>query len=199
MKRLFDIQQKLAVAKTEKGERYLYRTLPQTLQALLPELAKAGLIMTLPCESEQRSNGTYIKASCILYDAKTGEEVAETSYETLDQNMMIKGGQGTGAAATYAKKGAIDGMFLLDANNPDLLDLDDHEGLQKAAAKAAAKAEDKKARDLDKKVGIVVELLNAAQTMDELVLIATQNKDVMGEPRVQEAGRNAKARIKAAA
>lgn len=195
MKRLFDIQQKLSVTKTEKGERYLYRTLPQTLQALLPELAKAGLIMMLPCESEQRSNGTYIKASCVLYDAKTGEEVAETSYETLDQNMMIKGGQGTGAAATYAKKGAIDGMFLLDANNPDILDLDDHEGLQKAAAKA----DDKQARDLDKKVGIVVNLLNEAKTMDELMTIATQNKDVMGEPRVQEAGRNAKKRIKAAA
>lgn len=59
--------------------------------------------------------------------------------------------------------------------------------------------EDKQARDLDKKVGIVVELLNAAQTMDELMLIATQNKDVMGEPRVQEAGREAKKRIKAAA
>ena len=191
MKRLFDIQQKLAVVKTEKGEHYLYRTLPQTLQALLPELAKVGLIMTLPCESEQRSNGTYIKASCILYDAKTGEEVAETSYETLDQNMMIKGGQGTGAAATYAKKGAIDGMFLLDAKNPDLLDLDDYEGLQKAAAKA----DDKLARDLDKKVSVVVELLNKAKTYDELAKIVAANRDVMNDERVKEAGGKAKIRL----
>lgn len=136
MKRIAEIQNVLNVPKTEKGQNYQYRTLDKTLKALLPQLTQRGLSMTLPVEFQPAPTGAqYVVARCVVRDIETGEVVAETSYPTQDYNPMIKGGQGTGAACTYAKKGAIDSLFLLDVNDPNALDLDDHDGLAKQAAK----------------------------------------------------------------
>lgn len=55
--------------------------------------------------------------------------------------------------------------------------------------------EDKQARDLDKKVSVVVDLLNKAKTYDELATIAAANKDVMNDARVKEAGGKTKIRL----
>lgn len=183
MKRVFEIQQELTVEKSERQSSYTYRTLPATLKALLPLLGKKGLVMTLPCTSEQRTNGTYVVATCNIYDVKDNSLVVSTTYVTLDQNAMIKGGQGTGAAATYAKKGAIDSMFLLDANNPDLLDLDDHDGLQRVAERV----EDAEAKAFDKRVEIVCGLFAEARTGVELTAIKTNNMEVMNDERVKKA------------
>jgi len=183
MKRIFNIQQRLSVAKSERQSNYNYRTLQSTLDALLPELAKEGLVMTLPCATEQRANGTYIIGYCRVFDAETGALVAETTYPVLDQNAMIKGGQGTGAADTYAKKGAIDSMFLLDANNPALLDLDDHDGLEKAAQRV----EDAEAKAFEKRVEIVCGLFVEARTEEELKSIKANNMEVMEDARVKKA------------
>ena len=183
MKRIFEIQQELTVEKSERQSSYTYRTLPATLKAVLPLLGKKGLVMMLPCSSEQRTNGTYVVAMCAIYDVKDNSLVASTTYVTLDQNAMIKGGQGTGAAATYAKKGAIDSMFLLDANNPDLLDLDDHDGLQRVAERV----EDAEAKAFEKRVEIVCGLFAEARTEDELKGIKTNNMEVMNDERVKKA------------
>lgn len=191
MKRIFHIQQQLTVQKTEQQSNYTYRTLPATLKALLPLLADEHLVMTLPCISEQRANGTYIIALCQLYDETSGAKIAETSYVTLDQNPMIKGGQGTGAAATYAKKGAIDSMFLLDANNPDLPDLDNQDGLQKIADSY----QDKTARDYEKRVAVVVDCLKTIETIDDIKKLRRANPDVVNDERVIAAGKAAQDRI----
>lgn len=191
MKRIFHIQQQLTVQKTEQQSNYTYRTLPATLKALLPLLADEHLVMTLPCISEQRANGTYIIALCQLYDETSGAKIAETSYVTLDQNPMIKGGQGTGAAATYAKKGAIDSMFLLDANNPDLPDLDNQDGLQKIADSYT----DKTARDYEKRVAVVVDCLKTIETIDDIKKLCRANPDVVNDERVIAAGQAAQDRI----
>lgn len=55
--------------------------------------------------------------------------------------------------------------------------------------------DDKLARDLDKKVSVVVDLLNKAKTYDELATIAAANKDVMNDAHVKEAGGKAKIRL----
>lgn len=191
MNRLFKIQQRLTVAKSERGSGYVYRTLPKTLQALLPELGQEGLVMTLPCVCEQRTNGTYIVASCQLWDAESGDMVASATYATLDQNAMIKGGQGTGAAATYAKKGAIDSLFLLDANNPDMLDLDDIEGLQRAAERE----EDRTARAYEKRVKACTDAIAACVTMADLRRVSELYDDVRKDERVERAGRYRQERI----
>lgn len=185
MKRIFDIQRRLTVAKTEKGERYMYRTLPATLQALCPMLSERGLAMMLPCRLIQGVNGNYVVADCDIYDVESGARIATTSYVTKDENAMIRGGQGTGAAATYARKGAIDGMFLLDVNNPEVLDLDDYEGLRRAADRN----EDGRARELEQRAKVVVGLIEQAQSVDELKQIANANRDVMTDGRVKKAGK----------
>lgn len=142
MKRIFTIQQALKVNKDEKGQNYKYRTLPSELEALLPMLNDAGMVMLTPIDYVCNGGQPYVVAHCQVFDAESGKMVAETTYPTMDSNPMIKGGQGTGAACTYAKKGAIDAMFHLDAGNPDLLDLDDTDLLQKLADKTKTKTND---------------------------------------------------------
>lgn len=191
MKRIFEIQQELSVEKDERQANYTYRTLQSTLKALLPLLGKKRLIMTLPCSLECGTNGNYVVAVCNVYDAESGDLIAVTSYCTKDENAMIKGGQGTGAAATYAKKGAVDSMFLLDAKNPELLDLDNHDALQAVADKT----EDTAARAYEKKVAVVIQCFNDAATLDDLRSIVNANPDVVDDKRVLTAGANARARI----
>lgn len=144
MDRILSIQQQLNVPKNSRAQSYNYRTIADTLKALLPLLKDNGLTMLLPVELTNANGVNYVVAHCLVMDAADGRLIAETTYPTMDSNAMIKGGQGTGAACTYAKKGAIDSMFLLDANNPDALDLDDHEGLKREAKKnGQTKAEPK--------------------------------------------------------
>lgn len=146
MDRILSIQQQLNVPKNSRAQSYNYRTIADTLKALLPLLKDKGLTMLLPVELTSANGVNYVVAHCLIMDSADGQLVAETTYPTMDSNAMIKGGQGTGAACTYAKKGAIDSMFLLDASNPDALDLDDHEALKRAAAKSGqAKADQKRA------------------------------------------------------
>lgn len=143
MDRILLIQQQLNVPKNSRAQSYNYRTIADTLKALLPLLKDNGLTMLLPVELTNANGVNYVVAHCLVMDAADGRLIAETTYPTMDSNAMIKGGQGTGAACTYAKKGAIDSMFLLDANNPDALDLDDHEALKRAAAKIGQAKETK--------------------------------------------------------
>lgn len=193
MKRVFEIQQELTVEKSERQSSYTYRTLPATLKALLPLLGKKGLVLTLPCTSEQRTNGTYVVATCNIYDVKDNGLVASTTYVTLDQNAMIKGGQGTGAAATYAKKGAIDSMFLLDANNPDLLDLDDLDGMERTAQRT----EDKAAKSYEDRVAEAMAKIEQAADADAIKAVADEYGDVKNDQRVKVAGNDKYARIMA--
>ena len=146
MDRILSIQQQLNVPKNSRAQGYDYRTIADTLKALLPLLKDNGLTMLLPVELTNANGVNYVVAHCLVMDAADGRLIAETTYPTMDSNAMIKGGQGTGAACTYAKKGAIDSMFLLDANNPDALDLDDHEGLKREAKKNGQQKSEQKAQ-----------------------------------------------------
>lgn len=58
--------------------------------------------------------------------------------------------------------------------------------------------EEWQAKDLDKKVKVVVKLIEEANTNEELDQIGRANRDVMGETDVINAGRAARARITAA-
>jgi hypothetical protein len=117
VKRLGDIQQEL---KAHKGQRndfgnYDYRSCEDILEAVKPLLVKNKLIMTLDDEMIEVGGRVYVKATARLYDDKNTliAEVTANACEAESKKGMDSA-QITGAASSYARKYALNGLFLID-------------------------------------------------------------------------------------
>lgn len=105
--------------KAPKGQRnsyggYNYRSCEDILEAVKPLTTKFGLILVISDEIEQVGERYYIKATATLSDS-TGSYVSNTAYarEELTRKGM-DASQITGAASSYARKYALNGLFAID-------------------------------------------------------------------------------------
>ena len=130
--------------KAPKGQynsfgKYNYRSCEDILEAVKPLLKANGVILRLYDEVIQIGDRYYIKATAHLSDAKTEEGTSNTAYA---REQEIKSGmdasQITGTASSYARKYALNGLFLID----DTKDADTDEHAKQTGAKPK---EDKKA------------------------------------------------------
>lgn len=113
MKKLNEIQQKLKAPKNQKNTfgNYNYRSCEDILEAVKPLLGEATLVIA--DEIINIGNRYYIKATATLKD---GEDViSNTAYarEAEDKKGMDTS-QITGATSSYARKYALNGLFLID-------------------------------------------------------------------------------------
>jgi len=104
--------------KTPKGQfnkfgNYKYRSCEDIIEAAKPVLQKHGFHLTLSDEIVNIGNRFYIKASAIICDGiETYETVAYAREEETKKGM--DGAQITGAASSYARKYALNGLFAID-------------------------------------------------------------------------------------
>lgn len=112
---LLAVQQGINAPKDKKGYGYEYRTADGILQAAKPLLQEQGVICILSDESKQVGNRYYIKATAKLIDIATGDSV-EATGEAVEPDKLASMAppQITGTASTYARKRALEGLFLLD-------------------------------------------------------------------------------------
>jgi hypothetical protein len=112
---LLAVQQGINAPKDKKGYGYEYRTADGILQAAKPLLQEQGVICILSDESKQVGNRYYIKATAKLIDIATGDSV-EATGEAIEPDKLASMAppQITGTASTYARKRALEGLFLLD-------------------------------------------------------------------------------------
>ena len=124
--------------KAPKGQynsfgKYKYRSCEDILEALKPVLAKAKAIVTVTDELLLIGDRYYVKATAIFLDAETGESVSGTAYAREEETKKgMDGAQITGTASSYARKYALNGLFLID----DTKDADTDECQRQGAAKA---------------------------------------------------------------
>ena len=136
--KLLNIQQELKAPK-ERNNRfggYFYRSTEDILTALKPLLKKNKVMLTITDTMELIGDRYYVKATVCLEDveSETGISVSAYARETLERKKSDDS-QLTGAASSYARKYALNGLFLIDDSlDPDTYE-DDPEGL--AAAKAS--------------------------------------------------------------
>lgn len=125
--------------------KYAYRSCEDILESIKPHLQKEGLILTLQDDIVLIGDRFYVKATATLTDGK--ETVTTTAFarEELEKKGM-DGSQVTGAASSYARKYALNGLFAID----DCKDADTNE--QREQAMAAPEKEKKPAAKKQKTV-----------------------------------------------
>ena len=109
-----------AELKAPKGQtntfgKYKYRSCEDILEAVKPILNKNKASLFISDTLEQIGERYYIKATATFIDAENGETIANTAYarESAEKKGMDDS-QVTGATSSYARKYALNGLFLID-------------------------------------------------------------------------------------
>ena len=133
------IQQELCAPKNQYNSygKYNYRSCEDILEGLKPCLEKVGCALTITDEIVQVGERYYVKATATLHDNETDKKISNVAYarEELTKKGM-DASQITGAASSYARKYALNGLFCID----DVKDADARDNRQKEA-KAQKQAE----------------------------------------------------------
>lgn len=131
---LAKVQQELKATKDlfNKFGGYNYRSCESILEAVKPLLAKNGLALTLTDEIVQVGERIYVKATATVYptdydsgvtmtaekiETKAGRSISVDAYAREEESKKgMDSCQVTGAASSYARKYALNGLFCIDDN-----------------------------------------------------------------------------------
>lgn len=115
--KLAGIQTELKAPKNQfnKFGGYKYRNCEDILEAVKPILSKLKVALVLHDELEERNGRTYIKAVATIHDCEGEGTIFASAYarEEIDKKGMDSS-QMTGAASSYARKYALNGLFGID-------------------------------------------------------------------------------------
>ena len=115
--------------------KFNYRNAESILEATKPFLSSLGLYLTINDSIELIGDRFYVKATAHLEDVDSNEYIEVSAYaRETDEKKGMDGSQVTGATSSYARKYALNGLFLLD----DTKDADTDE-YAKATGKEPAK------------------------------------------------------------
>ena len=113
---LTDIQNELKVPKNRYNSfgEYKYRSCEDILEAVKPLLAKHGATLTLKDEIVDVSGRIYVKATACLSDEKGFPHIVTAFAREAEEKKKLDVSQITGTASSYARKYALNGLFLID-------------------------------------------------------------------------------------
>lgn len=117
MKNLIKIQSELKAPKNQfnKFGGYKYRSCEDIMEAIKPLLAKYNCWLTINDDIIEVGGRIYVKATARIHDAETGEEITNTAFAREAENKKgMDVSQITGASSSYARKYALNGLFLID-------------------------------------------------------------------------------------
>ena len=117
--KLAAVQQALKAPKDQFNSfgKYSYRSCEGILEAVKPLLAKNGLALTLTDSIVEVGGRVYVQAFADLTDVESGEKVAVSALAREEESKKgMDGSQVTGAASSYARKYALNGLFCIDDN-----------------------------------------------------------------------------------
>lgn len=143
-RKLLNVQRDLKAPKSQRNTfgNYNYRSAEDILEAVKPLLAEQGLLMTITDMIEQVGERYYIKAKIIVTDGEDSIEVTGYARESLNKKGMDDS-QITGTASSYARKYAMNGLFLID-DTKDSDSNENHTERENRAKKADVEAEREK-------------------------------------------------------
>lgn len=115
MKKLIQIQSELKAPKNQFNSfgKYKYRSAEDILEALKPLLQKYECLLTVTDEMVEVGGRVYVKATAAISDGSTSVSTSAFAREELDKKGM-DASQISGSASSYARKYALNGLFLID-------------------------------------------------------------------------------------
>lgn len=93
--------------------KYNYRNCEDILEAVKPLLAEQGLLLTIFDEVVEVQGRFYVKSTAKITDGTQSIENTAFARESEDKKGM-DASQVTGATSSYARKYALNGLFLID-------------------------------------------------------------------------------------
>lgn len=133
--KLLKIQIELKAPKGQYNSfgKYKYRSCEDILEAVKPLLQENKCTLTIKDDMEQIGDRYYIKATAILADTEADNTIiTNTAYAREEESKKgMDGSQITGTASSYARKYALNGLFLIDDTKD--ADTDEFKEQQKSA------------------------------------------------------------------
>ena len=141
--KLAEIQRKLKAPKSQKNTfgNYRYRSCEDILEAVKPLLG--DLVLTITDEVKQIGDRYYVEATAGVRDMEAVIYVKALAREANEKKGMDEA-QITGAASSYARKYALNGLFCID-DTKDADATNDHADKGRAAKAAEAYRKEPKA------------------------------------------------------
>lgn len=119
--KLTKVQDELKAPKNQYNSfgKYRYRSCEDILEALKPILVKHGLFLMISDTLEQVGDRYYIRATCTISDGET--HITNCAFAREEESKKgMDGAQVTGTSSSYARKYALNGLFLIDdTKDPD--------------------------------------------------------------------------------
>lgn len=147
--KLLRIQTELKAPKGQYNDfgGYKYRSCEDILEAVKPLLVKYSVMLTVSDALELIGDRHYIRATATLKDIESNDEIVNKAYAREDDSKKgMDGSQITGTASSYARKYALNGLFLID----DTKDSDTNEHAMQTGAKPKTAS--------DKQIGLIKKL-----------------------------------------
>ena len=118
--KLATIQKELKAPKNQfnKFGNYKYRSCEDILESLKGLLEKTKTSLKISDELVILGDRFYVKAIATLYDLESEGKIENTAYAREEETKKgMDGSQITGTASSYARKYALNGLFLIDDTN----------------------------------------------------------------------------------
>ena len=140
--RLLNAQSELKAPKGQYNNfgKYKYRSAEDILEAVKPINAKHGVLLTITDEPVLVGDWHYIKATATITDGTESIVVTAYARESLNKKGMDDS-QITGTASSYARKYALNGLYLIDDTKDADTDEYRNQGNKAPAVKSASQAE----------------------------------------------------------
>ena len=120
METLIKIQAELKVPKgnLNKFGNYKYRSAEDILEAVKPLLSKHKALLNLSDEIVAIGNKIFLKATATLLEGNN-IPIVSYGYAETSEHKGMSAEQTTGTASSYARKYALNGLFLIDETEQD--------------------------------------------------------------------------------
>ena len=119
--KLIAVQKALKAPKNQRNNfgNYNYRSCEDILEAVKPLLVKEGLLLTLSDTMVEVGGRVYVKATATVAERglspELKEEITVTAFAREEEEKKgMDASQITGAASSYARKYALNGLFCID-------------------------------------------------------------------------------------
>jgi hypothetical protein len=118
MRKLIEIQAELKAPKNQRNNfgKYNYRSCEDILEAVKPLLLKHGCTLTITDKIREVGGLVFVEATAVLVDPEREDDIVMISAQAgIDANRKgMDIAQSFGSSSSYARKYALNGLFLID-------------------------------------------------------------------------------------